>query len=38
MINYLNKLMLDKIDHKQFNNKINKKIKEFKILVLKLNN
>lgn len=38
MINYLNRQMLDKIDHKQFNSKINKKIKEFKILVLKLNN
>lgn len=38
MINYLNKLMLDKIDHKLFNSRINKKIKEFKTLVLKLNN
>lgn len=38
MINYLNKQISDKIDHRRYNNKTNKKIKEFKTLLLKLNN
>lgn len=38
MINLQNKQILDKIDLRQFNNKTNKKIREFKTLVLRLNN
>jgi hypothetical protein len=38
MINYLNKLMLGRIDHKQFNNKHNKKIKEYKTSLLRSSN
>lgn len=38
MINFQNRQISDKIDLKQYNNKTNKRIKEFKILVLRLNN